>query len=138
MLTLTSPPLARIRLIRVAASESDETARVPSQGGEQPPPSGARMNASWNAFWPVAFITSTGSGGLLSNGIRYGAEAYQLLGRGAGAACSATNALAPSMAALAAASVMRGLRFTLASPAWGISENSYIQGFLTVIAGPDP
>src|SRR3954451_20761454 len=79
METLTSPPLARIRLIIAAGSVSDETARVPSQVGVQPPPLGARMNASWNAFCPVAFMTSTGSGGLLSNGIRYGAEAYQLL-----------------------------------------------------------
>ena len=49
---------------------SDETAAVPSHVGEQPPPLGARMKASWNAFWPVAFMTATGSGGLLSNGIR--------------------------------------------------------------------
>jgi hypothetical protein len=49
---------------------SDDTAWVPSQVGVQPPPFGARMKASWNAFWPVAFITSTGLGGLLSNGIR--------------------------------------------------------------------
>ena len=54
----------------LAAVVSDETAWVPSQVGEQPPPLGARMKASWNAFWPVAFITSTGLGGLLSNGIR--------------------------------------------------------------------
>jgi hypothetical protein len=57
-------------------------------------------------------MTSTGSGGLLSNGIRYGAEAYQLLVSMAASACSATNALVPSIAALAAASVIRGLRFT--------------------------
>jgi hypothetical protein len=84
--TLTSPPLARIRLIIAAASVSPETARVPSQVGLHPPPFGARMNASWNAFCPVAFMTSTGSGGLLSNGIRYGADAYQLLVRVAASA----------------------------------------------------
>ena len=43
---------------------------MPPQVGEQPPPLGARMNASWNAFWPVASITAPASGGLLSNGIR--------------------------------------------------------------------
>src|SRR4029453_9563812 len=103
METLTSPPLARIRLIRLAASASDETDRVPSQVGAHPPPLGARMKASWNAFWPAAFMTLSGWGGLLSKGIRYGAEAYQLLVRVAASACRATKALAPSRAALAAA-----------------------------------
>ena len=70
METLTSPPAARMRLMRSAACVSLLTARVPSQVGVQPPPLGARMNASWKAFCPVAFITVTGSGGLLSNGIR--------------------------------------------------------------------
>src|SRR4051812_24482223 len=106
-------------LIIVAASVSDETARVPSQVGEQPPPFGARMKASWNAFWPVAFMTSTGLGGLLSNGIRYGALAYQLLESVAASACRATTAPAPSSAALAAATVIRGLRFTGSSPGGG-------------------
>src|SRR6478609_5276472 len=50
---------------------------VPPQDGLQVLP-WARMKASWNAFWPVASITAAASGGLLSSGIRYGAEAYQL------------------------------------------------------------
>src|SRR6266540_3323288 len=75
--TDTSPPLARIRPITAATAVSAETAAVPSQVGEQPPPLGARMKASWNAFCPLAFMTVTGSGGSLSSGIRYGAAAYQ-------------------------------------------------------------
>ena len=50
--------------------EVDLGARRSAQVAEQPPPLGARMKASWNAFCPVAFMTATGSGGLLSNGIR--------------------------------------------------------------------
>src|SRR4051812_23693366 len=137
MLTLTSPPLARIRLIRVAASESDETARVPSQVGEQPPPLGARMNASWNAFRPVAFMTSTGSGGLLSKGIRYGAEAYQLVVRVAASACSATTALAPSIAALAAARAIRDRRLIVLLLPGDIGEQRYTR-FLNSYDGHRP
>ncbi len=37
------------------------------------------MNASSNAFWPVAAITVGRSGGLLSSGMTYGADPYQLL-----------------------------------------------------------
>src|SRR5438105_5363587 len=79
METLTSPPAPRMLLIIAVAVVSDETLVVPSHVGVHPPPFGARMNASWNAFCPVAFMTATGSGGLLSNGMRYGADAYQLL-----------------------------------------------------------
>src|SRR5436190_21430404 len=58
---------------------SEPIGLVPPQVAEQPPPLGARMNASWKAFWPVASITVETFGGELSSGIRYGAEAYQLL-----------------------------------------------------------
>src|SRR5438105_4594075 len=77
--TETSPPAARIDLMTAATFVSDETGPVPSQVGVQPPLVGARMNANWNAFWPVADITAFTSGGSLSSGIRYGADAYQAL-----------------------------------------------------------
>ena len=70
METETSPPAARILLIVAATAVSEETGVVPPQVGVQPPPLGARMKASWKALRPVAFITSTGFGGLLSSGIR--------------------------------------------------------------------
>src|SRR5262245_51110717 len=112
METLTSPPWARIRPIRSAASVSDDTGRVPSQVGLQPPPE--RMNANWNAFWPVASMTVIGSGGALSNGIRYGAEAYQLSVSAALALWALTNptSVAPPMATAVAARLMRDLRCT--------------------------
>ncbi|GAA0647459.1 hypothetical protein GCM10010174_83470 [Kutzneria viridogrisea] len=74
---------------------------MPSQVGEQPPPLGARMNASWNAFWPVAAMTTVGSGGLLLCGIRYGADAYQLLLSAAGAAAEPGSAFAAVVATAA-------------------------------------
>ena len=46
--TETSPPLARMLLIRLATAVSDETGAVPPQVGVHPPP--ARMKASWNDF----------------------------------------------------------------------------------------
>lgn len=47
------------------------------------------MNANWNAFCPVAAITTVGSGGLLLSGIKYGAEAYQFWLRADGPAAIA-------------------------------------------------
>src|SRR6185436_3208102 len=121
METLTSPPAARIRLMRAAASVSLDTARVPSQVGEQPPPLGARMNANWNAFWPVAFITVTGSGGLLSKGIRYGAEAYQLLVSAAlagGAEMTIVAATASALAPIVPSKAKLRRCMVLTSPGW--------------------
>src|SRR4051812_39071237 len=62
------------------------------------------MNASWNALSPVAFITVTGSGGLLLWGIRYGAAAYQLLLNAAVADGAPSTRLTAVAAKVAAAS----------------------------------
>src|SRR5438270_4322119 len=112
METLTSPPAPRMLPIIAAAVVSEETLVVPSQVGVHPPALGARMNASWNAFCPVAFMTATGSGGLLSNGIRYGAEGYQLLLRAAlaGRALTMPTATAASATPAMDASVTSFLR----------------------------
>src|SRR3954471_3747403 len=114
METETSPPLALIAEITLATAVSEETARVPSQVGLQPPPLGARMKASWNAFCPVAFMTVIGSGGSLSNGIRYGADAYQLLLSAALALCALTRptAVAPAAATTVTARVTNDFRGT--------------------------
>jgi hypothetical protein len=76
------------------------------------------MNASWNAFCPVAFMTVMASGGLLSKGIRYGAEAYQLLLSAALALCALTrpNSVAAPMAAVAEARETNDFRCTKSSP----------------------
>ncbi|GAA1969735.1 hypothetical protein GCM10009838_30550 [Catenulispora subtropica] len=91
---------------------------VPPHVGEQPPPSGARMKASWKAFWPVASMTAETSGGELSSGIRYGAEAYQVLGSAAVALGAALLEVASAMVVPAAsASAVTGSanrRFKLA------------------------
>src|SRR5262245_45188787 len=76
---VTSPPCARTALMTLATAVSEETAAVPSQVGVQPPPLGARMKANSKAFWPVAAMTVVRLGGLLSSGMTYGAEPYQLL-----------------------------------------------------------
>src|SRR5689334_9406303 len=74
----TSPPALRMVLMTPATAVSEETGAVPSQAGLQPLPP-ARMKASSKAFCPVAAITVARLGGLLSSGITYGAEPYQLL-----------------------------------------------------------
>jgi hypothetical protein len=56
-------------VMTAATAVSEETAPLPSQVGVQPPPPGARMKASWKAFWPVAAMTVPMSGGLLSSGM---------------------------------------------------------------------
>ncbi|KIQ66300.1 hypothetical protein TR51_01220 [Kitasatospora griseola] len=56
---------------------SEVIGEVAPQAGVQLLP-WARTNASWKAFCPVASIIAAASGGLLSSGIRYDAEAYQL------------------------------------------------------------
>ncbi|MBW8706536.1 hypothetical protein MBT84_43630 [Streptomyces sp. MBT84] len=70
METETSPPLARMLLMTDWTAVSEETAAVPPQVGEQPPPSGARMKASWKALSPVASMMAPAFGGSLSSGIR--------------------------------------------------------------------
>src|SRR5882757_465151 len=99
METETSPPLARIAAITFATAVSEDTAAVPSHVGVQPPPLGARMNASWNAFSPVASMIAPASGGVLSSGMRYGAAAYQLLDRALAEAVAPSAWPAPSAAA---------------------------------------
>src|SRR3569833_4421311 len=86
--TVTSPPFARMPSITDLACVSEETGCVPSQVGLHPPPFGARMKASWNDFCPVALMTGPRSGGLLSNGMTYGAAPYQLPLSAAGASGS--------------------------------------------------
>src|SRR6185312_3739767 len=85
---------------------------VPPQVAEQPPPLGARMNASWKAFCPVASMTVEMFGGELSSGIRYGAEAYQVL-LSAAALGAAWPVVASAMvvpAAMARAAVGKAMR----------------------------
>ena len=76
----TSPPAPRILLMMLATVVSEDTGAVPSHVGLQPPPLGARMNASSKDFCPVAAMTVGRSGGLFSSGITYAAAPYQLLG----------------------------------------------------------
>jgi hypothetical protein len=84
---------------------SEETGAVPSQVGVQPPPLGARMKASSKAFCPVASMTAPRSGGVLSSGMTYGADPYQLPVRVAAAAGEPmlSAAIAPPAATVAAA-----------------------------------
>src|SRR5262245_26325035 len=81
METETSPPAERLPLTIPETVVSEETAAVPSHVGVQPPPLGARMKASMNAFWPVLDIVVGRGGGRLSGGIGCGADPYQCLGR---------------------------------------------------------
>src|SRR5579859_3199066 len=83
--TDTSPPAPRTVLMSEATAPSEPNGVVPSHVGLHPPPLGARMNASSNAFCPVAAITWLRSGGLLSRGMTYGAEPYQLVPNAANA-----------------------------------------------------
>src|SRR5690349_5217867 len=112
METETSPPLARMVLMTDCTAVSEETAAVPPQVGEQPPPLGARTKASWKALRPVSSMMAAGSGGSLSSGMRYGAAPYQRLSRAVVApeAWPATRAVVPAAVSMTPVAAPRHAR----------------------------
>src|SRR5215475_518998 len=108
----TIPPAERTALITAPTAVSEETGAVPSQAGLQELPL-ARMKASSKAFCPDADMTVVRFGALLSSGITYGAEPYQLLvsvAACAGAMATATAAATKPAPPAAASPSNWGLR----------------------------
>src|SRR5882762_4443226 len=142
METETSPPLARIVLTSAPAAVSEEIGEVPPQDGVQLPES--RMKASWNAFWPVASMTAATSGGLLSSGMTYGAEAYQLFPSAAVAGWPVTaSAVRASTAAAAEPTAavfqlrMRCADMTLEPPGGSANRRKRTMGMVFETVGCD-